>query len=48
MGFNSDLKHFTVSSRLVAISSHCKGTLVVEYTQPLEDVLCGKSWGNKS
>lgn len=40
MGFNSGLKYFTASSRLEAISSHCKGKLVVEYMTLLEDS-CG-------
>ena len=46
MGFNSGLKDFIASSRLVTISSHCKGKLVVECTPSLEDVMW--TWGNKS
>lgn len=48
MGFNSDFKDSTASSRLAAVSGHFQVKLVVEYMQSLQDSMCGKSRGNKS
>lgn len=48
MGFNSGLKDFTASPRLVAISRHCKWKLVVDYMPSLGDGMWDKSWGDKS